>query len=170
MSVVAVRVTNDEIIIGADSILVTGYTQTKDKAAKLFETNGLIVGDVGFAQEGSLFFLYCQTRKPTAPTELAVVEFMVEFGKWKDTKGDELSIQNSYILIFEEKAFIVEGLFVKEITDFTAIGAGMDYALSALYLGETVERAIEVACELSIYCERPINIKKVKKTNIKKKK
>ena len=41
MSVVAVKVKKDKIIIGADSILVSGWTQEKDKLAKLNEVNGL---------------------------------------------------------------------------------------------------------------------------------
>ena len=39
MSVVAVKVTKDKIIIGADSILVSGWTQEKDKLAKLNKDN-----------------------------------------------------------------------------------------------------------------------------------
>ena len=35
MSVVAVKVEKDKITIGADSILVSGWTQEKDKLAKL---------------------------------------------------------------------------------------------------------------------------------------
>jgi ATP-dependent protease HslVU (ClpYQ) peptidase subunit len=57
----------------------------------------------------------------------------------------------------------VEGFFVKEIVDYTAIGAGMDFALSALYLGNSVEESIKAACHLSVYCEEPINLMKVKK-------
>ncbi len=35
MSVVSVKVKDDEIVVGSDSILVTGFTQEKDKQAKL---------------------------------------------------------------------------------------------------------------------------------------
>ena len=63
MSVVAVRVTNKKITIGADSILVSGWTQEKDKLAKLNEVNGMVIGDCGDAQEGGLFLIYCKTRK-----------------------------------------------------------------------------------------------------------
>lgn len=45
---------------------------------------------------------------------------------------------------------------VDEILKYHAIGAGMDYALAALYLGATAVQSIETACELSIYCEYPI--------------
>jgi hypothetical protein len=60
MSVVAVKVKKDKIVIGADSILVSGWTQEKDKLAKLNKVNGMVIGDVGDAQEGGLFLVYCK--------------------------------------------------------------------------------------------------------------
>ena len=58
---------------------------------------------------------------------------------------------------------MMEGFFIKEVTDYTAIGAGMDYSLAALYLGNSVKESIKAACHLSIYCEEPINIMEIKK-------
>lgn len=37
-----------------------------------------------------------------------------------------------------------------------AIGWGFDFALAALYLGHPVQKAVETAIELSVYCEGPI--------------
>ena len=34
----------------------------------------------------------------------------------------------------------------------------MDFALAALYLDNSAEEAVKVACELSIYCEEPIQM------------
>jgi len=164
MSVVAVKVTKEKIVIGADSILVShGTTQEKDKFAKLNKVNDIIVGDVGDAQEGGLFLMFCRTRKPREASIEAIIEFMSEFQDWMKSKTDESKLTNEYILIIERKAFLVEGFFVKEIIDYTAIGAGMDFALSALYLGNSVEESIKAACHLSVYCEEPINLMKVKK-------
>ena len=133
MSVVAVKVTKNKITIGADSILVSGWTQEKDKLAKLNKVNGMVIGDVGDAQEGALFLLYCKTRKPREASVDAIVEFMSEFQDWMNNKTGESKLSNQYILIIEKKAFMIEGFFIKEVTDYTAIGAGMDFALSALY-------------------------------------
>ena len=58
---------------------------------------------------------------------------------------------------------MMEGFFIKEVTDYTSIGAGMDFALSALYLGNSVKDSIKAACHLSVYCEEPINIIEVEK-------
>jgi len=163
MSVVAVKVTKNKITIGADSILVSGWTQEKDKLAKLNKTNGIIIGDVGDAEEGALFLLFCKTRKPRESSVDALVEFMSEFQDWMNNKTGESKLSNQYILIIEKKAFMVEGFFIKEVTDYTAIGAGMDFALSALYLGNSVKESIKAACHLSVYCEEPINIIEVEK-------
>jgi ATP-dependent protease HslVU (ClpYQ) peptidase subunit len=58
---------------------------------------------------------------------------------------------------------MMEGFFIKEVTEYTSIGAGMDFALSALYLGKSVKDSIKAACHLSVYCEEPINIIEVEK-------
>ena len=163
MSVVAVKVTKNKITIGADSILVSGWTQEKDKLAKLNKVNGMVIGDVGDAQEGALFLLFCKTRKPSEASVDALVEFMSEFQDWLDKKTGETKLSNEYILIIEGKAFMMEGFFIKEVTDYTAIGAGMDFALSALYLGKSVKDSIKAAYHLSVYCEEPINIIEVEK-------
>ena len=139
MSVVAIKVKKNKIVIGADSILVShGTTQEKDKLAKLNKINNMIIGDVGDAQEGALFLVYCKTRKPRESSVDALVEFMSEFQDWLKQKTGETKLNNEYIIILEGKAFLMEGFFIKEITDYTAIGAGMDFALSALYLGNSV--------------------------------
>jgi ATP-dependent protease HslVU (ClpYQ) peptidase subunit len=163
MSVVAVKVKKNKIIIGADSILVSGWTQEKDKLAKLNKVNGMVIGDVGDAQEGGLFLLYCKTRKPREASVDALIEFMSEFQDWLNNKIGESKLENQYVIVFGEKAFVMEGFFIKEVTDYTAIGAGMDFALSALYLGNSVQDSIKAACHLSVYCEEPVNIIEVEK-------
>jgi hypothetical protein len=163
MSVVAVKVTKNKIVIGADSILVSGWTQEKDKLAKLNQVNGMVIGDCGDAQEGGLFLIYCKTRKPREASVEGMVEFMSEFQDWYRNKTDETKLINQYIIVFEGKAFVMEGFWCKEVTDYTSIGAGADFSLSALYLGNSVEEAIKAACHLSVYCEEPINLITVEK-------
>lgn len=163
MSVVAVKVKKNKIIIGADSILVSGWTQEKDKLAKLNKVNGMVIGDCGDAQEGALFLVYCKTRRPREASVEALIEFMSEFQDWMNDKIGETKLKNQYIIVLDGKAFMMEGFFIKEVTDYTAIGAGMDFSLAALYLGNSVREAIKAACHLSVYCEEPINIIEVEK-------
>ena len=163
MSVVAVKIEKNKITIGADSILVSGYTQEKDKLAKLFQNEWMVVGDVGQAQEGALFQIFSQTRKPRESSVYAMTEYMFEFYSWIREKTEATVLVNSYIIAFQDKVFLIEGFFVKEVNDYAAIGAGMDFALAALYMGSSVSDAIKTACHLSILCEEPINIIEIKK-------
>jgi len=158
MSVVCCRIKEDCIEVASDSIIVFGSTQDKgkDKFSKLIEVNNIIIGSVGSAAECSMLQIFANTRKPSSSTEKGILEFMVEFAEWKKGKTDKYEIENNFIIVFEKHVFQINSFFVKEIEKYDAIGAGMDYALAALYLGHDVETAVEVACELSIYCEKPV--------------
>lgn len=69
---------------------------------------------------------------------------------------------SEFIIIYNKKVFFISGYFVKEIKDYYAIGVGKNYAMSCLYAGCSVQKAIETACHFSIYCEKPINIITIK--------
>jgi len=163
MSVVAVKVTDKKIKIGADSILAYGWTQEKNKLAKIDEVNGMIIGSVGTAQEGALFRIYAKTRKPRSADCESIVDFLSDFHDWLKEKTGQEELQNDHLLVFEKKVFSINGYYVKEVDDYDAIGAGMDFALSALYLGQSCKDSIKAACHLSVYCEEPINMFEVEK-------
>lgn len=163
MSIIAVKVTPEKIEIASDSIVVRGNTQDKSSNtfSKLIKINDLIIGSSGFAQESSLLSIFCATRRPEQATESAVLNFFSEFVDWKRNKIDDATIVNDYIFVVDKRAFYIESFFVEEIINFSAIGAGSDYALAALHLGHSVSKAVEVACELSVYCEKPIKLYEV---------
>ena len=165
MSVISCKVYKDKIEIASDSIIVKGYTQNKsiNSFAKLFEINDMVIGSVGTTEESSLLKIFCSTRKPASASETDILLFLSEFAEWKRNKTGNYNIDNNYIFIFNGKVFCVESFFIEEITDYMAIGAGRDYALTALYLGSDVIESVKVACELSIYCEEPITKKTVKR-------
>lgn len=171
MSVVVVRNYKNKIVIGSDSISVLRFTQSKIEYGKLHKINkDFIIGGVGLSADNSQMSLFARNHQPQRADEDGVMDFITEFIKWKKVKLDapNTSLENSrFIIVFKKKVFVVEGgtLLVQEIKEgkYDAIGAGMDYALSSLYLGQTVEKAVEVACELSIYCEKPINLITIKK-------
>jgi ATP-dependent protease HslVU (ClpYQ) peptidase subunit len=161
MSVVAVKIEKNKITIGADSIIAYGWTQEKNKLAKLTEVNGMVIGSVGMAEEGALFRVFCRTHTPRSADCEAIVDFMSEFQDWLKKKTDKTYIENSYIMVYDKKVFKIEGFYVVEVSDYTAIGAGMDFCLATLYLGCSVKESIKAACHLSVYCEEPINIIKI---------
>ena len=159
MSVICCKVEKNKIEIASDSITVRGWTQSKGdnvNHSKLTKVNNMFIGATGYVEESAMFFNYCSTRKPKQPDYDSLLTFLVEFAEWKRKKINNHSIDNSYIIIFEKKAFKISEFLIQEIKTYEAIGAGMDYALSALYLGHGVEKAVETACELCIYCEKPV--------------
>jgi ATP-dependent protease HslVU (ClpYQ) peptidase subunit len=159
MSIVCCTV-DDKIRVASDSIIVWGYTQdkSKDKYSKLCQVNGMIIGSVGLCEESAMLQIYASTCKPVSATELSLLNFMADFAEWKKKKTDKYIIENDNIIAFDGKVFELNGLFVKEIINYSAIGAGRDYALATLYLGNDVETAVKTACELSIYCELPVKV------------
>ena len=159
MSVVACRINENGYQMAADSITVRGSLQTKGQTTdhvKLYEANGMVIGGVGRAAENSLFRLFAETHRPTNPDELAMLEFISEFAEWKKRKTDNADLQNSYLLGFQGVVFATERWHVHRVKTYMAIGAGMSFALAALYLGHSAEKAVETAIELSIMCEGPI--------------
>ena len=161
MSVVACKILPNGYEIASDSISIRFWTQSKGdntKFSKLFEVNDIVIGSVGYAEESSLLQIYCTTRKPAEATESAILEFMSEFSNWKKGKAEKSGLDNNYLFGFEGKVFSVNGWFIQQVLTYEAIGAGMDYALAALYLDKSAYDAVKVACELSIFCEEPIQV------------
>lgn len=164
MSVVAVKKEKNKITIGADSIRISGWgTQEKDKLAKLFRVSeNTIIGVVGSCSTSSLFRDFMDNHLPKMNDEYGWTLLMREFASYlSEIKSGPKFEDSSFIVVNRGKIFFLGGYFVREIKDYYAIGAGMDYALAALYLGASVDKAIETACHLSIFCEEPINIVKL---------
>jgi len=156
MSVIAAKVYNDKIIMAADSILVINdWSKRNTGFAKIAEINGMIAGSTGSAKEASLMWHYMQTHKPASASEKDMLTFIVEFAQWKSAI-DGSNVENGYLIAYNGHLFEVSGIFVHEISDYIAIGAGMDYANAAMYLGHTPREAVKVACELSCYVCEPI--------------
>ena len=177
MSVVACRIKSNGFEIAADSITVRGQTQTKGQTTdhvKLYETNEMVIGTVGSAEENSLFRLFAETHRPSGSDEYSMLEFILEFSEWKKRKTDNSAIRNAYLIGFQQNVFSVEQWLVEKVKSYMAIGAGMSYALAALHLGHSAKEAVETAIELSIYCESPVLLiektSKVEKSTPKKKK
>jgi ATP-dependent protease HslVU (ClpYQ) peptidase subunit len=159
MSIVAVRVDGKGFTMAADSITVQGWTQDKGARTdrtKMFEVNEIVVGTAGLAAEGAQLNIFAHTHTPAAPTEEAILLFFGEFAEWKKKRTDSGDLENQYLIGFEGMVFYCHQWLVQKVTTFNAIGAGMDFALAALHLGHTPRESVEVACELSCFCEPPI--------------
>jgi len=157
MSVIAGKVYNDKIVIAADSIIVKGWSKRNSGFAKLMNINDMIIGGTGTAEEISLFFRFAQTHKPESGTEKDILTFITEFTSWKhDNYNDNSFLKNTYLIAYEGHLFEIENMFINEVQDFVAVGAGEDFANAALYLGHSPEEAVKVACELCCFVSEPI--------------
>lgn len=159
MSVACVKIEKKRIVLGADSIVVSGRTQDKDKNVKIRKVNDVCgFACSGLVRETEFFYLYAKDKKPKYNNEDGIIDYFYDFSKFVDDKIGEKEIENSYIFVYDKKVWYFDKYFLKEIINFEAIGAGMEYAKTALFLGHSVEESVKVACELSVYCELPCNV------------
>ena len=168
MSIIAVKRYEDGFEIASDSITIRGYTQTIDTTnnAKLFSYDNLTIGSSGSSKEIQLFRMFLKTHKVANNSEEAILDLLSSFSNWKYEKTGDCSIDNHYIICIDNVPYAIEEYLVEEVISYEAIGAGLDFALTALHLGHTVEDSVQVAIDLSIYCESPI-IKIIKREGSK---
>lgn len=156
MSVVAAKIYKEKIVMAADSILVYGDTKINKNFSKIVKINDMIMGAVGSAQEASLMWHYMETHTPKSTQLRDILNYFVEFTKWREDIDKKTELENDYLFAYKGHLYNISCLFVNEIHDFSAIGAGMDYALAALYLDHTPKQAVKVACDLSCWVSEPI--------------
>ena len=155
MSVVAVKVDPHKIRIAADSILIKEDLK-KTNFKKLCKFKDIIVAGCGSAEELSLFFKFAEEFTPASCDINGIRHYMKSFSDVLEDCYNDRKINNDYIIIYRGHVYEVEGMFVQEITDYTAIGEGEPYALAELYLGHDVVDAVQAACKFSCFVSEPI--------------
>lgn len=163
MSVVALKVYKDKIVIGADS-QSTSYWHNKNSTNKIYKiADDFVIGGVGYTSHNQMMSLFCETNKPADCRKRDILEFIVQFNEWMKKKDSDFQPYNDFLMVFCDKAFwITSDLLVQEIKDYCAIGSGLEYAKAGLYLGKSVKDSIKIACDLTIYCGEPIEVYEVK--------
>lgn len=164
MSVCAVKVYKDRIEMSADSIVTQGYNK-QSNCTKMYKVNSLTFASSGYVSELEFFRIFCKTRKPTSADIEGIIDFFAEFSEWKakKTSNKDCELNNSYLLIFEKKAFRFYDWDCLEVETFEAIGAGYVQARTALYLDKNPEDACKVACKLAVNCSEPVKTFTIKK-------
>lgn len=158
MTIIVGKKTKSGFTIGSDSLTMYSWMQTKGKnttSSKLFKENDLVVGGAGSVEESNLFRLFLRSRQLEDVSERGILELMSDFFDWKKSKTDSDKLENSYLMGTQGKLFLVEEWNIEEVKTFYAIGAGMWFAMTALHLGHSCKKSVEVAIELSPYCEGP---------------
>lgn len=156
MSVVAVKIYQNEIVMAADPITLRGQDATPVGSGKLFGINGMLIGGSGLAAENVYMRLFAENHCPLDATERDVAQFLAEFSAFKYSLTGEKEITNSFLLAYKKKCFYINQNYIGEVKDFYAIGAGADYADAAFYLGHSPKEAVETACALCCYVAGPI--------------
>lgn len=167
MSVVAVKIYKDRIGIAADSFVGHGdIGQTKMRDAKICKIkDGYIFGSAGYLNEVAFFRQFCKTHTPKSMDEGDLMDFMSDFGDFARKKTGDVNFksENETILIFNKRVVSINcGSFSRHVKKWFALGAGSYHASTALFLGHTEIEAVNAACELTAYCEKPIQSFSVK--------
>jgi ATP-dependent protease HslVU (ClpYQ) peptidase subunit len=158
MSVVVTKVLDDEIVMVADSQVSCGQTAEYKEDAKVFQVGSITFGACGYARDGALLRLFCETHTPRSATCDDILSFLAEFDSWMRGRTNNAEWDSDFHIVYRGHAFYINGYYITEITKHHAIGSGRDYALGALHAGATPEEAVEAACALNIYCQCPVNV------------
>ena len=121
MSVVVCKVSKDKIEMASDSIAVKGWTKinnAQNKIVKMMKYNDMIIGGCGNSDEISLLFHYMKTHTIENMDEKGVLDFIIEFRRWKNDLTGNNALNNPYIIAYKGKAFAIEGMLVFPIDDF----------------------------------------------------
>lgn len=134
--------------------------------SKLMKVGNIIIGTAGGCDEAGLMFIFADkvydNEKLYTPgrriQEFDVLNFLFDFVAWKVEKTKQPpEIENDYLLGFKDGSiFYTNSWFVTKVLSYQVIGAGTDYAIAALSLGYSVERAVEVAIQHSVWCMGPV--------------
>jgi hypothetical protein len=173
MTVLVAKNTKDKIILGADTGSFYGHSGYKvhldnhKGRLKIMQVNDIVYAGTGLVSEIINFGLFCQTRKPERSDQLGIQRFFVDFGKWLKEQNIETNgtINNHYFFVFENRLFHFQDGAVSEILedDFVTDGAGYREAYMAMYLGRSVEEAINLTIEMNIWASGKPQIVEIEK-------
>lgn len=167
--IVAKRINNKTIEIGCDTQITTGWYMKEDWGdrgfSKIEKFDNVTIGAVGDARSIRYLTMFCETNKIKNATEREIVRFFYSYEKWiKENTTTLFQIEGcSFILVMENKILTFNNFLVSEIKDFYAIGSGKKWALPALELGASTEKAIEIACKYDLFCSGEAKIFKIQK-------
>ncbi|MGA4538665.1 hypothetical protein ACPA54_01555 [Uniformispora flossi] len=155
MTVIAGKIVDDRIVIAADSQVTWG--QAKTEGTKLYKIGeALVFGGSGHLRDVNLMRLFLDTHTPASSDERDVLEFYAEYVEWAKRKMSGFEAHSSFLFAFDGRLFEIDSDFDVTYADFTAIGSGWEYARAALHLGHSPSEAVQVACDLTIFCAPPV--------------
>jgi ATP-dependent protease HslVU (ClpYQ) peptidase subunit len=170
MSIVACKVTKDTIYLAADTQLTHGNEKRWGlKYKKIRRVAGLVVCSVGACSEADLFCKYIEEHEfPHYKKDIPI--FMADFFKYKEsfhdkmkTKDEEDISECTFLVVFKNNVYLIADLFVAKVRDFIAIGSGEGYAIGAMAMGATVQKAVEITCKYVCACGLPVQYMEIER-------
>jgi len=170
MTVLAVKNYNDRIEIATDSGAFNNYRKEENQQ-KLYEVNNIVIAACGSRAISNLFYLFCSFNSPEGNEQLDILRFYNRFLKdLKDNYNNNITnIENNYFIYYDKKLYELWYNFdIKEIKvdEFSALGAGMQEAKTALYLGHSPKEAISITTKLNVLTAGEIQEKIIYKKEV----
>lgn len=168
MTVVAVKVEKNKVVLSADSACTSGWTTTSNADGKSFakikKVGDYVIAGAGLCSDVTLLFMYAKTNLIKSNNEDGVLEWFKDFLNWKKGKTGSYGLdQTDFILAYNDKAYYFANFLVVEIKEKFAIGSGRDFALAAMHNGACTEKAVETACHFDSFCGLPLTTFKTQK-------
>lgn len=174
MTVLAIKHYKDRIEVATDSGTYWGGTGMKEDGKTKERRHCKILSPktylhfmgTGFLSETHLFELFCTKHDPETNTRHGILRFFSEFIKWKKEFTDKLEQNNAYFLIYQKIPYLIDGGFDIqniEVGEFKTLGAGMQEAKCALYLGKTPKEAVELTLKLNSWTSGKVQELVIKK-------
>ena len=156
MTVLALKNYEDKIEIAADSGTFYGQDGAKENGSiKIVSPKeNFHFAATGWVSEKNLFELFCLKNEPEANTRHAILRYFSDFIHWKKQFTDKLEQNCHYFIIYETLCYQIQGGFdIESIPtgSFRALGAGMQEAKCAMYLGRSPYEAVELCLKLNAW-------------------
>jgi ATP-dependent protease HslVU (ClpYQ) peptidase subunit len=165
-----------KVIIGADSQTTDGNRPVRHpNMKKMSQTNGWIIAGSGDATPCDILQLVFTPPVPTVKEREDMYRFMVakfvpamreclEENNWKPDASDKDS-GFSMLFAFDGEIFNIGDDYsvLQNAEGIYGIGSGSPYAMGALYVDATIEKALETAAKNDVYTSAPFHILEQKK-------
>lgn len=169
---------NGTVILGADSQVTDGDRRNNSLIMeKITKNNGYLIAGSGDSTPCDILQHIFKPPVPTVAERKNMYKFMItkfvpamrealDDNGWKPTPNDDSGF--SMLIAYDGELFDIGDDFSVLLNDtgIYGVGNGFKYAIGALSVGASVEKALEIAADNDIYTSGPFQIvKQTKKIN-----
>ena len=168
---------NGIVTMGADSQVTDGDRINNDlRMEKITKNNGYLIAGAGDATPCDILQHIFVPPVPTVSERKNLYKFMItkfvpsmreclDENGWKPVQNDDSGF--NMLIAFDGEVFDIGDDFSVLLNNkgIYGIGNGSKYAIGALWVGATIEKALEAASDNDIYTSGPFQIVQQKKTS-----